>query len=1061
MSKKMLKRSLALGALMAFVITGSAMAASGVIADKIVNGTISGTGTLNVTVSGEQQGLQLGLSNGSLSEKVTISGFDSIVLDGSNDEHKNSFNAYKNTELTIKDISSGVYTADTSNLSSTTVFHAQGGTLNIGTETVPVGDITLKNVANGFMSQNGGSLYVNAGDVTVNAINGNALQCSYNKEDSSIDINANNLTLTSTVAAGISSMGGDVDIDVVNAINITGSNGVNANYGGSVSLDAQNITITNNGSYNAVRAANGGSVSVNATTGAVINGDVFAEGNNSVVTIDGGASTTINGTVFADSDEVHNGKNNKVSVVESITVNLKGDSITINANEYEGVFARGNYTPSADNVVINVGEASTQQININDAYIGLWADYNGSEINVQGKKLYIKSTIGEEAYAGIVAMNGTEPQQWGVEGADYVGSDGCNYKQSDEALKDVAHIVISEDTVTTIDMRDENEQLASTAIVALSEGIVDIKGDLYASAKESIVVRGGANVNINNEGKNKVVQLTGDIDFNYSENTSGTPIDANVNLNLTNDSSFFTGKIVKTGAPYPEGYDQVKGMKISVTDGAVWNLTGASTVNNATFGKDSVFNIVEGSDFTGDVYALNAGGATNDSLTVEEGAKIVIGNGELNKTYNIAKGFAEGAGENWTLQADNALWYADWEDLDKTDDTLQATIKVKDGEALVESGVATGENQNILSNVAGATEGKNATADAINELASSGASTEDIQKGAAALLQIGEAGGFTGNVVSVGKQVNNVVGGRNSFAGPKHGGPRHRGGHGPSVTEENNGGAIWAQYVHGKDKVDGIDMGGVENAYESQFNGVVLGADFKQVGSYASGIAFNYGEGDSHSKKNVVQSDSEFDFWGVSYYGAVKKQDTNFIFDIGYSESDSDVEQVVGGNTITANPEASTWSAGVKVEKLIDKGAVQIVPYAGLRYMSIDTDEYEAKGSTAGATYYSTERQDIWLLPIGVSLSQENVYDSGWIVTPKADLSYTWAMGDTDSSMTVNMPGVGSDNLGYTVMDDGSFMATIGLDAQKEDWTFGVAYSYQKGDSTRSDRWYVNARYSF
>ncbi|MBQ5625219.1 MAG: hypothetical protein IIU95_05785, partial [Phascolarctobacterium sp.] len=64
MSKKMMKRSLALGALMAFVITGSAMAASGVVSDQIVDGTISGTDTLTITVSGNQQGLQLGNSSG-------------------------------------------------------------------------------------------------------------------------------------------------------------------------------------------------------------------------------------------------------------------------------------------------------------------------------------------------------------------------------------------------------------------------------------------------------------------------------------------------------------------------------------------------------------------------------------------------------------------------------------------------------------------------------------------------------------------------------------------------------------------------------------------------------------------------------------------------------------------------------------------------------------------------------------------------------------------------------------------------------------------------------------
>ena len=681
-------------------------------------------------------------------------------------------------------------------------------------------------------------------------------------------------------------------------------------------------------------------------------------------------------------------------------------------------------------------------------------EIDAETINVKASSTAVQAqsqnTDGGIASIDMHAKNITlevEPDYACVSIYNYNGSSASKIKiEADERLSITGSAAVNaqygsnKDNLASIELNAKNVIITNNAVKTNDDGTIKYPFALSARNFSSIEV--GKNEGFENASIQGVIRSGNkDTESDYSI------VDVNFGTN-----GYFNGRVET---------NQNAVTKLDFGNGSEWELTEASTITNVTFAKDSVLNI-DGNTFKEDTgaYALN-GASDEASLTVANGAKIVIVNGELDGTYNVAKDFATNEGANWTLQADNALWYVDWTDLDENTNTLQGKILVKDGEALVESGVATGENQNILSNVAGATEGKNATADAINELASSGASTEDIQKGAAALLQIGEAGGFTGNVVSVGKQVNNVVGGRNSFAGPKHGGPRHRGGHGPSVTEENNGGAIWAQYVHGKDKVDGIDMGGVENAYESQFNGVVLGADFKQVGSYASGIAFNYGEGDSHSKKNVVQSDSEFDFWGVSYYGAVKKQDTNFIFDIGYSESDSDVEQVVGGNTITANPEASTWSAGVKVEKLIDKGAVQIVPYAGLRYMSIDTDEYEAKGSTAGATYYSTERQDIWLLPIGVSLSQENVYDSGWIVTPKADLSYTWAMGDTDSSMTVNMPGVGSDNLGYTVMDDGSFMATIGLDAQKEDWTFGVAYSYQKGDSTRSDRWYVNARYSF
>ena len=329
------------------------------------------------------------------------------------------------------------------------------------------------------------------------------------------------------------------------------------------------------------------------------------------------------------------------------------------------------------------------------------------------------------------------------------------------------------------------------------------------------------------------------------------------------------------------------------------------------------------------------------------------------------------------------------------------------------------------------------------------------------MLQLGEAGGQSATAATIARNVSDATVSRMSVGGG--GGHHHRGGHGPADFNEKDGSAVWAQYVHGKDKVDGMALAdGVTTSYESQFNGVVLGVDFKEVGKYQSGIAFNYGEGDSHTK-NIALSRSDYDFWGIGYYGAVKNADSNVIFDINYAKSDSEVkQQFKGGVELEAEPETTTISAGVKVEKLIDKGAMQFVPYAGLRFMSVDTDEYSANYLGKEAFNYSADRQNIWLLPVGVSFRQENVYDSGWVVTPKVDLSYIWAFGDTENEMTVRTPDVSDPaRLGYTVMNDGSFLGSIGLEAEKGDWTFGVAYSYQKSSDSRSDRWYVDAKYSF
>ncbi|MBQ5860131.1 MAG: hypothetical protein IIW62_04335, partial [Selenomonadales bacterium] len=336
-------RSIAAAAAVAVMLSGgTALAASGNLSAQIVDGQINGSGTLTAVVgTGNMPALQTGNSSGTLTETVTIGGYDGIVLDGSHSVHANAFNAYKTTTITIN--TGDITTASTADLINTTVFHAQGGNLN-----VTAGDITLDGTANGFMTQNGGQLTVTAGDIVVEANNGNALQCSYNKEDATTTITADSISLTSTTGAAISSMGGDVTVTVTGDADFEGSNGLNANHGGTVTINAGgDVTVTNNGAYNAVRGANGGTVAINGGNDITIDGAVVAQGA-ATVTIDSAADMTINGVVQAEA--VRPGGS---------TISLSGDDITITAkaatpSETEGavrnasIDATGKVTIEAD-----------------------------------------------------------------------------------------------------------------------------------------------------------------------------------------------------------------------------------------------------------------------------------------------------------------------------------------------------------------------------------------------------------------------------------------------------------------------------------------------------------------------------------------------------------------------------------------------------------------------------------------------------------------------------------------------------------------------------------------
>ena len=472
--------------------------------------------------------------------------------------------------------------------------------------------------------------------------------------------------------------------------------------------------------------------------------------------------------------------------------------------------------------------------------------------------------------------------------------------------------------------------------------------------------------------------------------------------------------------------------------------------------------------------------AEGGTLKVNTAGTLAIDGAEAGNTYNVVSGNVK-AEDLWAkenIAYDRTAMFATTEvknDVYSVTYTTADQMNDEQKEAAAKEYVAaTGGEELAVPGLVGSAAGAGSTMEetapgAQKFLSEIAKATEDVmsKETKAAVInsaaQLAEAGGNAGTAVSVAGNVSNVTTGRMSFGGRGHGG--HKGGHGVGMFEEGSGAAVWAQYMHGKDDATDMPMDGGATSYESEYDGIVVGVDFKKVGKYHSGIAFNYGEGDSNGFTSAARTKSDYDFWGIGYYGNIRNEDTNFIFDINYAKSDSDVTQNNAGATaaIEASPETTTWSAGVKVEKLYQNESVQIIPYTGLRYMSIDTDEYTSNLGGETLFNYAPERQDIWLLPLGVTIKQEVVNDNGWVVTPKVDLSYIWAFGDTDSNMSVSIPGIAASNdtLGFTVMDDGSFLGLVGVEAKLDDWTFGVSYSYQKGDYAESKKWFVDAKYSF
>ena len=184
---------------------------------------------------------------------------------------------------------------------------------------------------------------------------------------------------------------------------------------------------------------------------------------------------------------------------------------------------------------------------------------------------------------------------------------------------------------------------ASTGIIAFSNSQVIINGNLNIDAETAIDTRGHSLVNINQDGKG-IVNIKGDIIFETPQVDSGKYLESEVNLNLSGAGSSWTGSVSKL---YPSSredndpYNEVTGMKLTLSDGAQWNpvvinewtdeykgtpLKGMSQALNNLELNDGVINVEHGAEQTVEIENLTGTGGTinltakTDGKTVESGA---------------------------------------------------------------------------------------------------------------------------------------------------------------------------------------------------------------------------------------------------------------------------------------------------------------------------------------------------------------------------------------------------------------------------------------------------------
>lgn len=264
---------------------------------------------------------------------------------------------------------------------------------------------------------------------------------------------------------------------------------------------------------------------------------------------------------------------------------------------------------------------------------------------------------------------------------------------------------------------------------------------------------------------------------------------------------------------------------------------------------------------------------------------------------------------------------------------------------------------------------------------------------------------------------------------------------------------VWAYGFHSKENVNGLSFGA---DYDAQYNGIAAGADFYRKGGTAAGLALIYADSNVSGANGVSSTKNDADYYGVSLYSRFDRGSYALLGDISYMKGDHDITQVNSGETITASPDSDSISVGVKAVKDYATGENgTLTPYVGLRYLRLSTDDFTASNGLR----YEGDDQDLVIVPVGVNYTAA-ISHGKWSVRPYAGIGYVWTAGDRSADQTV-MLGTAADSFSYDTADSGSFIARAGVTTDCGNMSYGIGYSWQKGDSVSNNAWTLSASYHF
>ncbi len=637
--------------------------------------------------------------------------------------------------------------------------------------------------------------------------------------------------------------------------------------------------------------------------------------------------------------------------------------------------------------------------------LGLYAqDNNKISVGNAGSDIQI-SAKGEDAVGVLALVHGSVE----LNGKNAVIKAESSGNQASEGIHVQNNDMTDTDHRATVNVNTENTTIhADSALVAMSNSVLNVNSNLVTHGKNAILTRGNSDVNINMDGKH-TTQLNGDIVFNYDGASSGTAIDSNVNVNLNGEGSFWTGN---TKAEWNNGNEgkpdadkmQVSHMTLQVENGAQWNPTSVKEVgdNSASAGSQAV--------------ALNSLKLNNGVVNLDSDK---LGANSPVKVENIS-----GNGTITTNSLDNKL---------VIDEKAAGTkLKVEGSGEIGDKILAGKATLEDLAGTAKKVDGKTAS-DVVE--------TQDGIIAGKMSAKVGADGKIVDSTIKTAvQQHNQAVSSMTNLSlmtwRQENNDMNKRLG---EVRASEGSQGIWARMARGQSK---YGQQGIKN----QYNYYQLGYDSKISDDWILGGAFTYTDGDS----SYTNGSGTNKHTGFAVYGSNLRDDGSFIDLIAkyaHMKNDFDVNGGVGSGDYSTNG----LSFSAEYGKRFHQEGYWIEPQAELTYGRVSSADFTTKN---GASVHQDSMDSLvgrLGFSLGKDIKQGNVYvRASYLYDFQGDTSVTMSKGGAATPFKTDLGGgwwefgVGTNlDLGHDTHFYLDVETTAGGDVDTPwQWNAGVRYSF-------------------